>query len=224
MGATACPRTCGGARTRSRRVRSARFAAKHGQAEGLRLAREAVAAFLYTHLWVGEWHEIDPGFDDRFGNYGACGVELWRAAPDDEFLAHITRSGVEHFLPRWHDALRFGGNIAADQIRCWKLMIEACELDPSLRAELAPVLRDAVHAHLAGQQYSNGAWGDVTFKHGDPRTELAGCRWSRCARISWRCSRRRDRTTSAISATCPRARRIPGSTCRAPRWASPSRC
>lgn len=150
----------------------ARFAAKHGQAEGLRLAREAVAAFLYTHLWVGEWHEIDPGFDDRFGNYGACGVELWRAAPDDEFLAHITRSGVEHFLPRWHDALRFGGNIAADQIRCWKLMIEACELDPSLRAELAPVLRDAVHAHLAGQQYSNGAWGDVTFKHGDPRTEL----------------------------------------------------
>jgi hypothetical protein len=150
----------------------ARHAASQGDEAGLRLARQAVAAFLYTHLWVGEWHEIDPGFDDRFGNYGACGVELWRAAPKDKYLAHITRSGIKYFLPRWHDALRFGGNIAADQVRCWKLMLEACELDPSIRTELAPVLRSAVHAHLAGQQYSDGAWGDVTFKHADPRTEL----------------------------------------------------
>lgn len=133
---------------------------------------DALAQLLFTHTWVGEWHEIDPGFDDNFGHYGGRGMQLWQAYPELSLFSELTLSGWRYYGPRWRDALRFGGNIAADQVRCWRIFSKAAELDTSLVEGLAPLLRDGLRVHWKGQQYDGGAWGDVTVKAFDPKAHL----------------------------------------------------
>ncbi|MDA1264491.1 MAG: hypothetical protein O2816_05355 [Planctomycetota bacterium] len=135
-------------------------------------AREAVGQFEYSHRWAGSWLDIDPAFDDEFGHYGERAVSLWEAAPDEPTFRHLARSGMTHFLPMWHDALRLGGNIAADQVRCWEIAARVAHLDPELRPEIARRLRAAVRVHFKGQQYFGGAWGDVTVYRFDPEIDL----------------------------------------------------
>lgn len=133
---------------------------------------DCLAEFLYAHTWAGDWQHIDPGFDDLFGHYGARGLDLWRAFPDDLLFSRITRSGVEYFLPVWHECLARGGNVAADQVRCWDLMGDAAELDPDLLQRVAPVLRVAARAHFQGEQLDGGVWSDVTVIGFDPKPQV----------------------------------------------------
>ncbi len=139
-----------------------RLAALTGEDRFAKPAREALAVFEFTHHWAGVWDEIDPAFDDDFGHYGARAATIARARPDDVFFRRFAIEGLRHFLPLWQDATRFGGNVAADQVRCWRIAADLVRVDPSLREEIEPVLFDAVHAHVQGEQYGNGAWGDLT--------------------------------------------------------------
>ena len=134
--------------------------------------REAVANFEYRHGWPGTWDEIDPGFDDNFGNYGGMALLMWRASPDEQMFRRLVMSGIEYYLPRWEHALVLGGNIAADQVRCWKILTEVLELEPALRPRVAPLLRLAARSHFKGEQYPGGAWGDVTIGNFDPKGDL----------------------------------------------------
>jgi hypothetical protein len=138
-------------------------------------AEEALVRFEYTHYWPGTWEEIDPGFDDEFGNYGARALDIARALPDQPIARRIAGGGYEHYAPLWNDALRLGGNVAADQVRCWKIFGEVAELerfDAGRRAELVRLLRAAVRSHFKGEQYGNGAWGDVTVWGFSPKENL----------------------------------------------------
>jgi hypothetical protein len=68
--------------------------------------------------------------------------------------------------------LRFGGNVAADQVRCWKIGVDLARLEPDLRPTMGPLLRLAARSHFKGEQYDNGAWGDVTIFDFQPRGGL----------------------------------------------------
>lgn len=148
----------------------ARLAALTGEERYAKPAREALAALEFTHHWAGTWDAIDPAFDDDFGHYGARAATIARARPDDAFFRRFALEGLRHFLPLWRDAVRFGGNVAADQVRCWRAAADLARVEPSLRPALEPVLFDAVHAHVQGEQYGNGAWGDVTIYDYSPKS------------------------------------------------------
>ncbi|MFT7679202.1 MAG: hypothetical protein ACI8QC_003202 [Planctomycetota bacterium] len=150
----------------------AEVARMEGQAQPPVVIIDALAQLLFTHTWVGEWHEIDPGFDDNFGHYGGRGMQLWQAYPELPLFRELALSGWRYYGPRWRDALRFGGNIAADQVRCWRIFAQAATLDASIVPELAPLLCDGLRMHWKGQQYDGGAWGDVTVKAFDPKAHL----------------------------------------------------
>ena len=65
--------------------------------------------------------------------------------------------------------------MAADQVRCWRVVADAAELehfDAGRRAELVRLLRAAVRSHFKGEQYGNGAWGDVTVFGFEPKDNL----------------------------------------------------
>jgi len=132
-------------------------------------AREALAVFEFTHVWAGTWDQIDPAFDDDYGTYGARAATIARALPDEVLFERFAIEGMLHFLPLWRDAMRFGGNLAADQVRGWWIAADLVRTEPSLRPQLAPIVADAVHAHVQGEQYGNGAWGDLTVFGFDPR-------------------------------------------------------
>ena len=150
----------------------ARLGAATGDPRFVEVARNALAEFEFTHHWPGNWEHIDPGFDDDFGTYGARAVIMLGAYPDDPAFRGLVRGGLEYFAPRWQDALRFGGTIAADQVRCWRLLLEYAEHDPSSLDELRTLVPAALRQHLKGTQYKNGAWGDVTAAHFDPKTGI----------------------------------------------------
>lgn len=133
---------------------------------------DAVAHLLYTHTWVGDWDEIDPGFDDNYGHYGGRGVVLWGAYPEVSMFRDLAMGGWDYYAPRWRDTLRFGGNVAADQVRCWRIFAEAARLEPTIVEPLGMLLHDALVMHWKGQQYDGGAWGDVTVKRFDPKGNL----------------------------------------------------
>jgi len=135
-------------------------------------ALHALAVLEYEHIWPGVWHSIDPGFDDQYGHYGARAAVLWRAWPGERPFRRLAYSGLGHYVPIWQDALRLGGNVAADQVRCWAICLDVIELEPSALEHLAPVLADAARAHFKGEQYGNGAWGDVTHYDFDPQPHL----------------------------------------------------
>lgn len=135
-------------------------------------AREAAAAVEYTLRWPGSWEEIDPGFDDIYGHFGQRATEMLRIAPEEDLFRRLSAGGLVHYLPMWHQAVRHGGNVAADQVRCWEIACDLAGLEPDLLPEVAPVLADAARLHLVGQQYDSGAWGDVTVYGFDPRDNL----------------------------------------------------
>ncbi len=150
----------------------ARLAARIGDERLLAVAREAVATLEYSHYWPGTWHNIDPGFDDNYGHYGARAIEMWRAWPEEPEFRHLALSGWRTYAPLWRDALRLGGNVAADQVRCWRLAGELVRLEPDLRGEAHELLELAVHSHWIGEQYRDGAWGDVTIYLFEARDNL----------------------------------------------------
>lgn len=136
-------------------------------------ARNALAAWEYTHRWPGTWDAIDNGFDDEFGMYAGDALAMLAQYPEEAAFRAPVRSGYEYYAPRWQDALRFGGSIATDQVRCWKLLLEFAELEPEIARGVQQLIPLAVRNHFKGEQYSNGAWGDVTFEDFDPRTGIA---------------------------------------------------
>ncbi len=140
-----------------------RIAALNGDERCLIAARSAVATFLYTHYWAGRWNHIDPGFDDDFGHYGARAGLMAECFPEEAIFRRVIDTGWAHFSVVWRQALRFGGSMAADQVRCWKLLLAYSELRPEIRPTLDKLLEGAVMGHLRGEQYSGGAWGDVTY-------------------------------------------------------------
>ena len=150
----------------------ARLGALTGDTRFTAPAREAVGTFEFTHLWHGSWDVIDPGFDDEFGHYGERALVMWKAHPTDETFRRILQSGYHHFAPMWRDALRLGGNVAADQVRCWDILARMARLDPTEAPAVAELLHAAVRSHFKGEQYGNGAWGDVTIFGFDPRADL----------------------------------------------------
>ena len=133
------------------------------------VAREAVLELSYDHYWPGTWDRIDPGFDDNYGHYGERALVMWEAWPDEPAFRQMALSGFDHYAPLWRDALRYGGNIAADQVRCWRIAAGIAELSPD-RAELVnELLAAAVDVHFAGQQTNGGPWIDVTVVNFDPQ-------------------------------------------------------
>lgn len=138
----------------------------------LEAAGEALASFEFTHVWQGTWWMIDSAFDDEFGHYAARAVTIARAAPQDALFRNFALEGWRHYRPLWRDALRLGGNVAADQVRCWVLLAELAELDAAAAEEIRPLLCAAVRSHVKGEQYGDGAWGDVTIFGFDPKPNL----------------------------------------------------
>ena len=140
-----------------------------------RASEELRSAFEYDHVWWGTWERIDPGFDDEFGNYGARAAAIAVADPDGaegKAFRAIALDGWRHYAPIWRDALRLGGNVAADQVRCWNLLADVVKLEPKEKDPIRVLLRDAARSHFKGEQYGNGAWGDVTIFRFGPRTGL----------------------------------------------------
>lgn len=150
----------------------ARLGAATDDARFTDAARDAFVQFEFIHHWPGTWQAIDPGFDDDFGHYGARSVLAWQAHPGEEVFANVALSGARHYLPLWRDALRLGGNVAADQVRCWEILADTARLEPSLREEAGELVRLAARNHFKGEQYDGGAWGDVTIWHFDPKAHL----------------------------------------------------
>jgi len=150
-----------------------RLAARTGEPRLASAARRALAQLELTHHWPGDWQEIDPGFDDDFGHYAARAALMLEADPGDALARRFVRQGFERYRAPWRDAMRFGGSMAADQVRCWHLLARFSALEPEILPELRPLLEDAVRSHLAGEQYSSGAWGDVTYYGFDPKRDLA---------------------------------------------------
>jgi hypothetical protein len=142
----------------------ARLGALSGDARLTAAARAALGELEYTLFWGGVWHTIDPDFDDNFGHWGERALTMLETHPGDPVFDYLPRSGFEHFEPLWRDALRFGGSIAADQVRCWRIVARYARLRPELAERTRALLAPAVRAHFKGEQYGNGAWGDVTFK------------------------------------------------------------
>lgn len=126
------------------------------------VARDAVLEMEYAHWWPGTWEGIDPGFDDDYGHYGQRAAQMLSAWPDVPAFERLSVEGLEHYLPLWRDAVRFGGNVAADQVRCWEIAAKLARLRPELRGPVAERLDEALHLHLLGEQTPGGRWIDVT--------------------------------------------------------------
>ncbi|MEY4773288.1 MAG: hypothetical protein RIT40_323 [Planctomycetota bacterium] len=150
----------------------ARLSALTGNQRYLRAAHEALATLEYTHHWAGSWQSIDPAFDDEYGHYGARAALVARDVPKDALFKRFALEGWAHFEPLWAGAVSLGGNLAADQVRCWQLLADLALVEPAVLPRAQPLLLDAAYAHMQGEQYGNGAWGDVTIYHYDPRTAL----------------------------------------------------
>lgn len=150
-----------------------RLAASSGDATFETAARDAVLALEFTHDWPGTFDAIDPGFDDDYGHYGARAITMLRARPSFARARELALSGYERYAPLWRDGARHGGSMAADQVRCWDVLLDFAEVEPRVARELPALLDDAVRAHLAGEQYGDGAWGDVTYSGFDPRVDIA---------------------------------------------------
>jgi hypothetical protein len=150
----------------------ARLTQLTGDPRYARAAGEALASFEFTHSWAGTWDRIDPAFDDEYGHFGARAVTIAQAVPQDPLYRRFSADSFAHFAPLWRDALRLGGNVAADQVRCWVLLAEQQRYDEANRAEILGLLGHALRSHFKGQQYGDGAWGDVTIFQFDPNSNL----------------------------------------------------
>lgn len=140
----------------------------------LQAARDAVWQLELYHYWPGTAERIDPGFDDEYGHYGARAIEMWAAAPEDEAFRELALSGLERYGPLWDAALAYGGNIAADQVRCWQIAAKAALLEPSRASAIQSRLLAAAQVHFTGQQNSAGSWIDTTVVGFDPQNLPVG--------------------------------------------------
>lgn len=140
--------------------------------EFARAAREACVTLDFTNFWPGNWNSIDPGWDDNYGHYGRRATDMWQAYPDDQVFRRLSYDGAVHYHEMWRDALQLGGNVAADQVRCWLTLVDIAELAPETKSAIAEVLSLAARSHFKGEQYGNGAWGDVTIYNFDPKGNL----------------------------------------------------
>ena len=143
-------------------------------------ARDAVIEVEFANYWPGQWNRIDPGFDDSYGHIGARSAAMLKVLPDEAMLGRLAFSGLDKFAPLWRLALSHGGNIAADQVRCWEVFGELALLQPqrpmasgkSLGEEVSELLSMAVRSHVKGEQATGGHWLDVTVVGFDPATNL----------------------------------------------------
>jgi hypothetical protein len=144
------------------------------QARLVDAAREAVFEVEYANFWPGTWKTIDPGFDDSYGHIGARSQTMAAAWPDEPAFARLALSGRAKYSPLWRDALLFGGNIAADQVRCWQVFAELARLTPDAPESqaLPELLRAATRLHFKGEETTLGSWLDVTIVGFDPATNL----------------------------------------------------
>lgn len=150
----------------------ARLTKLTGDERFVRAAREPLATLEFTHHWSGTWDAIDPGFDDDFGHYGARAVTVAKALPNETAFRRFALEGWKRYETPWRDALRLGGNIAADQVRCWVLLGDLARLETAEKPAITSALHAALRSHWKGEQYGNGAWGDVTIFGFDPKTTL----------------------------------------------------
>jgi hypothetical protein len=150
----------------------ARLSALTGEKRFMQAAAEALITFEFTNYWGGSWKGIDPAFDDDYGHYGARAATIALARPDDKHFRRFAIDGFLHFAPLWRDAMRFGGNVAADQVRCWVLVSDLAVVEPKLSPRIRELLSSAVRSHFKGEQYGDGAWGDVTIAQFDPNSNL----------------------------------------------------
>ncbi|TAJ04002.1 MAG: hypothetical protein EPO68_17260 [Planctomycetota bacterium] len=150
----------------------ARLSAQSTDARFGNAAREALFALEFAHHWPGTWDHIDPGFDDNFGHYGERAVAAARALPSVAAFQEFAVTGYLRYGPLLTQALRFGGNIAADQTRCWWILRELAVLDPGLRDVTRVLLLEAARNHFHGQQGAAGAWLDVTIQGFEPISNL----------------------------------------------------
>ncbi len=140
----------------------------------LRTAEEACLTLEYDHYWPGDWRNIDPGFDDNYGHYGGRATSMWQAHPENRVFRSLAVSGLERYAPLWRDALRYGGNVAADQVRCWKIFRDVAALEPSYLDGVTTLLDAAADSHFRGQQTGAGAWIDTTVQGFYPRSLPVG--------------------------------------------------
>jgi hypothetical protein len=150
----------------------ARLAKESGEERFLEAARSAFSELEFHLHWPGTWDAIDPGFDDTFGHLGERALVMLEAFPSERMFSSLLQEAFAHYGPLWRDALRLGGSIAADQVRCWEIGLRAARLSPGLGHEFSPLFHDAMRAHFKGEQYGNGAWGDVSFFGFDPKPNL----------------------------------------------------
>jgi hypothetical protein len=150
----------------------ARLSARSADMRFAAAAREALFALEFAHHWPGTWDRIDPGFDDNFGHYGERAVAAARALPSAAEFRAFALSGSQRYGPLLAQALRFGGNVAADQTRCWWILRELAVLEPGLSDATRLLLLEAARNHFQGQQGAAGAWLDVTIQGFEPISNL----------------------------------------------------
>ncbi len=159
-------------RARDMPAQLGRLGALLDDARFLAAARAAVRRFEFTHYWAGKWEYLDPGFDDHYGHFGDRALTLWRADPRTPSFRRIALGGMEFYAPLWRDAVRLGGYVAADEVRCWPIATGIAALEPGSGEWIAPVLAAAVRAHFKSEQFPDGSWGDVTYYDYDPKASL----------------------------------------------------
>jgi hypothetical protein len=146
----------------------ARLSAKSHDERFGAAARDALFTLEYAHHWPGTWDHIDPGFDDNYGHYGERAVAMAEALPGEPAFRAFALSGYLRYGPLLGQALRYGGNVAADQTRCWRILRQLAELEPGLRDATRILLLEAARNHFQGQQGAGGAWLDLTIQGFDP--------------------------------------------------------
>lgn len=151
----------------------ARLSKLTGDARFEAATREALFTFEYSQVWSGTWQQIDPAFDDEYGHYGARAATSWRAAPEERVFRELALGGWKHFEPLWTDAVRLGGTCAADQVRCWVLLMDVAELAPAEKDAIRAATWAAVRGHFKGEQNGRGAWEDLTVIDYDPQLTFA---------------------------------------------------
>ena len=153
----------------------ARVGARTGERACAEAALGAVLELAWLHAWPGTWIEIDPGFDDIFGHFGERALAMLEADPGGEgapVLRAFVAEGLATYLPLWRQAVRYGGNLAADQVRVWDCAARWAALEPAAAEDVRGALELALFAHLTGEQYPDGSWGDVTIQGFDPKSDL----------------------------------------------------
>ncbi len=151
----------------------ARLGALTGREDYFTPARRAIAEFEFTLHWGGSAERIDPDFDDNMGTLGAALTTVVEAYPEDPLARRILRDAWNHFLPLWMAALREGGSIAADQVRCWEMAARFARVAGPGDPHPERLIELAARTHLIGELFETGSWGDLTHLGWRPQSGLS---------------------------------------------------